>query len=212
MITPVLPTYDSAKVSFERGEGVRVFTPEGEAYLDFGAGIAVNALRPRPSRIWSKALTEQAQQALAHLQPLPDPGQEKLAQRLVDSDLRRHGVLHQFGRRGAGMRDQDGAQVSLRPTASPERFRIITFEGAFHGRTLATIAAGGQENISKASAPRSGFDQVPFGDHRGAEGGDQPRDGRHPDRADAGRRRHPPGAARVPARACATSATSTACC
>ena len=95
----------------------------------------------------------------------------------------------------------------------PERFRIITFEGAFHGRTLATIAAGGQKKYLEGFGPKvEGFDQVAFGDHDGAEGRDHARDGGHPDRADPGRGRHPPGADPVPARACASSATSTACC
>ena len=64
------------------------------------------------------------------------------------------------------MRDQDGAQVSRAPTAIPETYRLITFEGAFHGRTLATIAAGGQAKYLEGFGPKvEGFDQVPFGDH-----------------------------------------------
>ena len=62
---------------------------------------------------------------------------------------------------------------------APERFHMITFEGAFHGRTLATIAAGGKANISKALAPSSGFDQVPFGDLEAVEA----RSGRRPARS-----------------------------
>ena len=72
------------------------------------------------------------------------------------------------------MRDQDGAQVSRRSAASPERFRIITFEGAFHGRTLATLAAGGQKKYLEGFGPVvDGFDQVPFGDLDGGQARDR---------------------------------------
>ena len=96
---------------------------------------------------------------------------------------------------------------------TPERYRIITFEGAFHGRTLATLAAGGQKKYLEGFGPMvDGFDQVPFGDLAGGEARDRPGDGGDPDRADHGRGRRPRGPARVPARAARRSATSTACC
>ncbi len=76
----------------------------------------------------------------------------------------------------------------------PERYRILTFEGAFHGRTLATIAAGNQPKHLAGFGPKvEGFDQVPLGDLDGGESSDHGRDRGHPHRADPGRRRHPPG-------------------
>jgi acetylornithine/N-succinyldiaminopimelate aminotransferase len=80
------------------------------------------------------------------------------------SHLRGRGVLLQFRRRGERSRHQDGAEISC-GERTPERFRIITFEGAFHGRTLATIAAGGQKKYLEGFGPKvEGFDQVPFDD------------------------------------------------
>ena len=90
------------------------------------------------------------------------------------------------------MRDQDGAQLSTPSTASPSAIRIITFEGAFHGRTLATLAAGGQKKYLEGFGPMvEGFDQVPFGDLEAVEAGDRAGDRRDPDRADPGRGRRP---------------------
>ena len=94
------------------------------------------------------------------------------------------------------MRDQDGAALSLRQRATRSAIDIITFEGAFHGRTLATIAAGGQTKYLEGFGPKvAGFDQVPFGDREALEGGDRRGDRGDPDRADPGRGRHPPGPA-----------------
>ena len=84
MITAVLPTYNRAKISFERGEGMRVFTPEGEAYLDFGGGVAVTSCgHAHPHLV--KALTEQASKLWHTSNLYRIPGQERLAERLVAS-------------------------------------------------------------------------------------------------------------------------------
>ena len=86
MITPVLPTYARAKVAFDRGEGVRVFTPEGEAYLDFGAGVAVTSCgHSHPHLV--EALTEQARKIWHTSNLYQMPGQERLAQRLIDASF-----------------------------------------------------------------------------------------------------------------------------
>ena len=91
----------------------------------------------------------------------------------------------------------------------PERYRIITFEGAFHGRTLATIAAGGQKKYLEGFGPKvDGFDQVAFGDHEALDRAvDRPETAADPDRADPGRGRHPRRADRAACGACASSAT-----
>jgi acetylornithine/N-succinyldiaminopimelate aminotransferase len=84
MIAAVLPTYNRAKISFERGEGMRVFTPEGEAFLDFGGGVAVTSCgHAHPHLV--KALTDQAQKIWHTSNIYQMPGQEKLAQRLIDA-------------------------------------------------------------------------------------------------------------------------------
>ncbi len=164
MIAAVLPTYNRSKINFDRGEGMRVFTPEGEAYLDFGAGVAVTSCGHSHPHLVA-ALTEQAQKIWHTSNIYQMPGQEKLAARLIENTF---ADTVFFTNSGA-----EALECSIKMARKyhaakghPERFRIITFEGAFHGRTLATIAAGGQAKYLEGFGPKvDGFDQVPFGDH-----------------------------------------------
>ena len=95
----------------------------------------------------------------------------------------------------------------------PERYRLVTFEGAFHGRTLATLAAtGSAKYLEGFGPPLDGFDQVAAWRSRSRQEGDRPAHRRHPDRAGAGRGRRALRAAIRSSRRCASSATSTACC
>lgn len=163
MITPVLPTYARTPLSFDRGEGAYLYKEDGEAYLDFGSGIAVNALgHAHPHLV--KVLGEQAAK-LWHTSNLFNiPGQERLALRLVNATF---ADTVFFTNSGA-----EALECSIKMArkyhaadGQPERFRLITFEGAFHGRTLATLAAGGQQKYLDGFGPKvEGFDQVPFGD------------------------------------------------
>jgi acetylornithine/N-succinyldiaminopimelate aminotransferase len=164
----VMPTYARAKLSFERGEGVWLYTESGERYLDFGAGIAVSSLgHSNPKLV--KALTDQAKKIwhTSNLYTIPEG--EKLAKRLCE--LTFADVVF-FTNSGAEA--NEGAIKTARKYQSvsghPEKYRIITFAGAFHGRTLATIAAGGQQKYLEGFGPQMpGFDQVPFGDHKALE-------------------------------------------
>jgi acetylornithine/N-succinyldiaminopimelate aminotransferase len=161
--SPLLPTYARADISFEKGEGAWLFARDGERYLDFGAGIAVNALgHAHPHLV--KALTEQASK-LWHTSNLYEiPEGERLAQRLVDNTF---ADVVFFSNSGAEANEAAIKMARKYHSANgqPERFRIVTFEGAFHGRTLATIAAGGQKKYLEGFGPKvDGFDQVPFGD------------------------------------------------
>ncbi|WP_395684536.1 aspartate aminotransferase family protein [Aestuariivirga sp.] len=164
MISPVLPTYARAKVAFERGEGVRVFTPDGDSYLDFGAGVAVTSCgHSHPHLV--QALTEQAQKIWHTSNLYQMPGQEKLAQRLIE-----HSFADTVFFTNSGAEALECSIKMARKYQSavghPEKYRLVTFEGAFHGRTLATIAAGGQAKYLEGFGPKvDGFDQVPFGDH-----------------------------------------------
>ncbi len=163
MIPPVLPTYNRADVGFVRGEGPYLFDEEGTQYLDFGAGIAVCAFGHAHPHLVS-ALREQAGE-LWHVSNLYRvPGQEKLARRLTEISFADTAF---FANSGA-----EAVECAIKMTrrhhhanGAPERFRLITFEGAFHGRTLATIAAGGADKYLEGFGPKvDGFDQVPFGD------------------------------------------------
>ncbi|GLS18472.1 acetylornithine aminotransferase [Labrys miyagiensis] len=160
----ILPTYARADVAFERGEGVWMVGSDGERYLDFGAGIAVNSLgHAHPHLV--KALTDQAQKIWHTSNIFQMPLGEKLARRLTDATF---ADLVFFTNSGAEALECAIKMARKYHSANgqPERYRILTFEGAFHGRTLATIAAGGQAKYLEGFGPKvDGFDQIPFGDH-----------------------------------------------
>ena len=163
MIAPVLPTYARAKISFDRGSGVRVYTPEGEEYLDFGAGVAVTSCgHAHPHLV--KALTEQAQKIWHTSNLYQMPGQERLAGRLIDATFADTVFFTNSGAEALECSIKMARKFHA-AAGHPEKYRLITFEGAFHGRTLATIAAGGQMKYIEGFGPKvDGFDQVPFGD------------------------------------------------
>ena len=159
----LLPTYARAPIAFERGEGAWAITTEGERYLDFGAGIAVNALgHAHPHLV--EALTAQAQRIwhTSNLFTMPDG--ERLARRLCEATF----ADRVFFANSGAEANECAIKMARKYHAAkghPERYRIITFEGAFHGRTLATIAAGGQQKYIDGFGPKvDGFDQVPFDD------------------------------------------------
>lgn len=160
----ILPTYARADVAFEKGEGAWLVSRRGERYLDFGAGIAVNSVGHSHPHVVA-ALVEQAGK-LWHTSNLFEiPEGERLAQRLVDATFADRVFFT-----NSGAEANEGAIKMARRwqhvNGRPERYRILTFEGAFHGRTLATIAAGGQKKYLEGFGPKvEGFDQVPFGDH-----------------------------------------------
>ena len=161
----VLPTYARADLAFERGEGAYMFTDKGERYLDLAGGIAVNSLgHAHPALV--KALQEQAGKLWHTSNLYRIPGQEKLAKRLTEATF---ADLVFFTNSGV-----EAIECAIKMArrfhhveGHPERFRIITFEGAFHGRSLAGIAAGGQAKHLDGFGPKvDGFDQVPFGEFK----------------------------------------------
>ncbi|MEN5275871.1 aspartate aminotransferase family protein [Brucella sp. TWI432] len=162
-VQPLYDTYNRAALRFERGEGIWLITESGERYLDFAAGIAVNALGHSHPHLVS-TLKEQADK-LWHLSNLYEvPGQEKLGQRLVDATFADKVFFTNSGAEALECAIKTARRYHY-VNGHPERFRVITFEGAFHGRTLATIAAGGQAKYLEGFGPKvDGFDQVPFGD------------------------------------------------
>ncbi|MGB3811097.1 MAG: aspartate aminotransferase family protein [Parvibaculum sp.] len=168
MITPVLPTYARADLEFERGEGPYLFTTSGERYLDFGAGIAVNALGyTHPALV--AALVEQAGKVWHLSNIYKIPGQEKLARQLVDATFADTVFFTNSGAEALECAIKMARKYHYAGGAS-ERHDLITFEGAFHGRTLATIAAGGNAKYLEGFGPAMpGFVQVPFGDVKALE-------------------------------------------
>lgn len=162
MTSVLLPNYVRAPIAFERGEGAWLVARGGERYLDFGAGVAVNALGHAHPHLVA-ALTEQAGKVwhVSNLYEIPEG--ERLGQRLVDATF---ADIAFFCNSGAEA-NEAAIKMARKYHAEgghPERFRIVTFEGAFHGRTLATIAAGGQQKYIEGFGPKvDGFDQVPAG-------------------------------------------------
>jgi acetylornithine/N-succinyldiaminopimelate aminotransferase len=159
----LLPTYARVELAFERGEGVWLTATDGERYLDFTSGVAVNALGHAHPHL-TAAITEQANKVwhVSNLYRVPEA--ERLAARLCESSF---ADVVFFANSGAEAMECAIKMARKYHSASgkPERFRIITFEGAFHGRTLATLAAGGQKKYLDGFGPVvEGFDQVPFGD------------------------------------------------
>jgi acetylornithine/N-succinyldiaminopimelate aminotransferase len=159
----LLPTYARAPVAFERGDGAWLTATDGTRYLDFGAGIAVCCLgHGHPHLV--NTLTEQAQK-LWHVSNLFQiPQAERLAKRLVEKTFADYVFFT-----NSGAEALEGAIKTARKyhaaSGHPEKFHLITFEGAFHGRTLATIAAGGNPKYIDGFGPKvQGFDQAPWGD------------------------------------------------
>ncbi|WP_018000010.1 aspartate aminotransferase family protein [Paracoccus sp. N5] len=163
MISHVLPTYNRAPIAFERGEGSWAIATDGTRYLDLGAGIAVNALgHANPDLV--AALTAQAGRIwhVSNLYQIPE--QERLADLLVEATFADTVFVTNSG--------TEAAELAIKMVrkywdemGDPERIEILTFEGAFHGRSTGAIAAAGSEKMVKGFGPlMPGFRQLPWGD------------------------------------------------
>ena len=159
----LLPVFARVDLGFERGEGAWLIATNGERYLDFTSGVAVNALGHAHPHLVA-ALQEQATK-LWHMSNLfKSPDGEKLAARLCEQSFADFVFFCNSGAEAM----ECVIKVTRKYHAAkghPERYRIITFEGAFHGRTLATLAAtGSAKYLEGFGPPMDGFDQVPHGD------------------------------------------------
>ncbi|WP_208350752.1 aspartate aminotransferase family protein [Pseudaestuariivita rosea] len=164
MIPSVLPTYTRAPLTFVKGEGSWLIEADGTRYLDLGAGIAVNCLgHAHPDLV--KAVTDQAA-ALWHVSNLYHiPQQQALADKLVDATFADSVFFTNSGTEACELAVKM-ARKYFHDKGQPDRTQIITFEGAFHGRSSAAIAAAGSEKMTKGFGPLlPGFTNLPFGDH-----------------------------------------------
>lgn len=164
MSNAILPVYGPSEVVFERGEGVRLFDREGRGYLDFIAGIAVNSLgHAHPALI--RALTEQAGKIWHVSNMYRIPGQERLAQRYAELTFADRVFFTNSGAEAI----EASIKIARRyhwSRGQPERIKILSFTGSFHGRTYAGINAGGQDKYREGFGPRMpGFETLNFGDH-----------------------------------------------
>ena len=163
MIPAILPTYARAPVTFERGEGPYLFATDGRKYLDFGSGVAVTALGHAHPHLVG-ALTQQAEK-LWHCSNLYQIApQIRAAERLVAASFADAVFFC-----NSGAEAMEGAIKVARKyhaeTGHPEKFRLIACTGSFHGRTLATLAAAGNERYLRGFGPPApGFDHVPYND------------------------------------------------
>ncbi|WP_207100708.1 aspartate aminotransferase family protein [Paracoccus shandongensis] len=162
MISHVLPTYNRAPIAFEKGEGAWAIATDGKRYLDLGSGIAVNVLgHANPDLV--AALTEQAGK-IWHVSNLYQiPQQERLADLLVDHTFADTAFITNSG--------TEAAELAIKMVRKywhekgEDRIEILTFEGAFHGRSTGAIAASGSEKMTKGFGPlMPGFRQLPWGD------------------------------------------------
>jgi len=162
MIPSVLPTYNRAPLSFERGEGTWLVATDGTRFLDLGAGIAVNALgHAHPALV--AALTEQAGRVWHVSNVYQIPEQERLAEQLVQATFADTVFFTNSGTEAAELAIKM-ARKYWADRGEP-RSGIVTFEGAFHGRSTGAIAAAGSEKMVKGFGPlMPGFRQVPWGD------------------------------------------------
>lgn len=159
MVHPsLLPVYRRSDIVIERGEGCYLYAPDGTRYLDFASGIAVNALGHSHPHLVA-ALQEQAGKLWHCSNMYSTPGLLRLADRLVE-----HSFADKVFFCNSGSEAVEAGIKMIRKFSQP-RNRIITFEGGFHGRTLACISAGGNDIAREGYAPLlDGFDHVAFND------------------------------------------------
>lgn len=164
MIASVLPTYSRAPLTFVSGQGSWLTESDGRRFLDLGAGIGVNALgHAHPALV--AALSEQAA-ALWHVSNLYNiPAQQQLADALVDKTFADTVFFTNSGTEACELAVKMARKYWF-DKDQPQRTEIITFSGAFHGRSSAGISAAGSEKMTKGFGPLlPGFIHLEFGDH-----------------------------------------------
>jgi acetylornithine/N-succinyldiaminopimelate aminotransferase len=159
----LLPTYARAELAFDHGEGAWLTSTTGERYLDFGGGIAVASLGYSHPHLVA-ALIAQGDKLWHTSNLFQIPQAERLAERLCAASFADYAFFTNSGAEAV-----EGAIKTARKYQSasghPEKFRIVTFKGAFHGRTIATISAAGNQKYLEGFGPAlEGFDTVEFGD------------------------------------------------
>ena len=161
MIPSLMPTYNRADLAFERGEGAWLYATDGRRFLDFGAGIATSSLGHGHPHLVA-AIAEQAARVMHVSNLYRVPQAERLAARLVEASFADSVFFC-----NSGAEANEGMVKMMRramfATGRPERTRMLCFEGAFHGRTLAMLSAtGNAKYLQGFGAPVEGFDHVPL--------------------------------------------------
>ena len=163
MSTSLMANYGRFDLTFERGEGSYLYTADGARYLDFGCGIGVTSLgHAHPLVV---AALEAQSKELWHVSNLYHiPPQARLAERLTAASFADRVLFCNSGAEAMECAIKL-ARIYQTSRGAPERYRVVTFRNAFHGRTLATIAAGAQAKHLKGFEPAvDAFDQVDLND------------------------------------------------
>ena len=160
----ILPVYKPSELSFQKGDGCYLLDRNCKKFLDFSSGIAVNILGYNHPHL-TTALKESADKVWHTSNIYTIPGQEILAQRLVENSFAEYVFFCNSGSEAVECAIK-AARKYFYAKGMPEKNRIMTIQGCFHGRTMAAISAGGQKRHTEGFGPLlKGFDQVPFGDH-----------------------------------------------
>ncbi len=161
MISALMPTYNRADLAFERGEGAWLYATDGRRFLDFGSGIATSSIgHGHPHLV--QAIAEQAARVMHTSNLYRVPQAERLAARFVEASFADSVFFCNSGAEAnEGMVKM--MRKAMHETGRGERYRVICFDGAFHGRTLAMLAATGNKKYLAGFGPEvDGFDHVPF--------------------------------------------------
>ena len=160
----IMGVYARAPLAFERGEGSRLYTAEGEAYLDCMAGIAVTALGHNHPKL-VQAVKDQAEKLWHTSNIFRIPNQEKLATLLTDNTFADVAFFTNSGTEAIECAIKTARKYHW-AKGQPERIDIIGFDGSFHGRTLAAVNASGNASYLEGfGPPMPGFVHLPYGDH-----------------------------------------------
>ena len=163
-MSSVLDTYARKAISFTEGKGSYLFAENGDKYLDFVQGIAVNVLGHCHEHL-VKTIQEQSKKLWHISNVFIIPEQERLAKRLTDKTFADF-VCFQNSGTEATEASIKIARKYFHKIGKSEKNRIITFQGAFHGRTLAALFAANNPKHTEGFGPKvDGFDQVPFADY-----------------------------------------------
>ena len=163
-MTNILPTYPRSNLEFTHGKGCYLYSVDGNEYLDFGSGIAVNSLGYAHEYLNRKLLDQSKK--LWHVSNIYQiPQQEKLAKRLCEISFADYAFFCNSGTEAVEASIKIARRYFNKRNNSKTKNEIITFEGSFHGRTIGSLAAGGPDKLESFNTSVNGFKHIEFGNH-----------------------------------------------
>jgi len=163
-MTNILPTYPRSNLEFTHGKGCYLYDKNGDEYLDFGSGIAVNSLGYSHEYLNEKLLDQSKK--LWHVSNIYQiPEQEKLAKRLCEISFADYAFFCNSGTEAVEASIKIARRFFHKKINSKTKNEIISFEGSFHGRTIGSLAAGGPDKLESFNTIVNGFTHIKFGNH-----------------------------------------------